>query len=749
MARNQISSVAFGQVNSNVRTLPGASVLVTNGNGATVTLYPSQDGTDTVANPYRADALGRYEFFVDASELVYTITVTLGPVSYSWEFYPPDNSASAGLIYELTWTDLVGRTANQDGAAAEVTNDSGTHQDATATGYDGGEVDNLGRYRWNEGWQRWVRVADQIAPVRGQPFQTVAEFEAASIPGNIYSVAVLGDGGELDVYIRSDSAADVQSDDGAWWARSNPSEGRVRGFPSRAQAVTALADGFLQPDGYSFSAGGLTYTFDSTSGNPIPDMPGVKHAGEQRIAHYSDVSDFAIVRERDVLDVSDPAFGAATGTGNDDTSAFTACFAAAEDEGIRSIYIPRTRSDYNLSSSVSTTTFMGDTTIFGDGNGARIYIGFNGSAFSVASTLTKFKGLEFESDRTSYPNVVAIDFAKTSNTDDMDGEVHGCKFVDISHAVNLTGRGLYFQNNVVARCDRAVVFDWPSSGVVPSDALHDIPYGYRKWILSGNNIHSTGIAFQNISSEVIRGAVIDGNVMDIGRGFWDGPISYSTFSGNVAENCNSDAISITGGGNFVTITGGIYGGMTADGTGTTNQPDHCIWINTGGSVQGVEISGVSLRECNNSAIVFNHEARACRVGGSIDKWNLAGGTNVPAIWLKGDVNATRVDAAIYLPDSSGIPVQVDGGIINRSRLDFTSRAASASAYATQPDTSSFAVVDGSREWVRGTLHIYGTGTPEGVEAAPVGSQFWRRNGGAGTTLYVKESGTGNTGWVAK
>lgn len=43
----------------------------------------------------------------------------------------------------------------------------------------------------------------------------------------------------------------------------------------------------------------------------------------------------------------------------------------------------------------------------------------------------------------------------------------------------------------------------------------------------------------------------------------------------------------------------------------------------------------------------------------------------------------------------------------------------------------------------------GTGSPESVVTAPVGSLFLRTDGGASTTLYVKESGTGNTGWVAK
>lgn len=44
---------------------------------------------------------------------------------------------------------------------------------------------------------------------------------------------------------------------------------------------------------------------------------------------------------------------------------------------------------------------------------------------------------------------------------------------------------------------------------------------------------------------------------------------------------------------------------------------------------------------------------------------------------------------------------------------------------------------------------WGTGTPEGVVTAPVGSTFRRTDGGAGTTFYVKESGAGNTGWVGK
>lgn len=45
--------------------------------------------------------------------------------------------------------------------------------------------------------------------------------------------------------------------------------------------------------------------------------------------------------------------------------------------------------------------------------------------------------------------------------------------------------------------------------------------------------------------------------------------------------------------------------------------------------------------------------------------------------------------------------------------------------------------------------VFCTGTPEGQITAPVSTLACRTDGGAATCLYVKETGTGNTGWVAK
>ena len=43
----------------------------------------------------------------------------------------------------------------------------------------------------------------------------------------------------------------------------------------------------------------------------------------------------------------------------------------------------------------------------------------------------------------------------------------------------------------------------------------------------------------------------------------------------------------------------------------------------------------------------------------------------------------------------------------------------------------------------------GSGTPEGVTVAGIGATWHRNDGGANTCLYIKESGTSNTGWIAK
>lgn len=61
-----------------------------------------------------------------------------------------------------------------------------------------------------------------------------------------------------------------------------------------------------------------------------------------------------------------------------------------------------------------------------------------------------------------------------------------------------------------------------------------------------------------------------------------------------------------------------------------------------------------------------------------------------------------------------------------------------------------------RDWTRFLQNVTieglssGTGSPEGIVVGQVGALYTRTDGGAGTVLYVKESGANTkTGWVAK
>ncbi len=54
----------------------------------------------------------------------------------------------------------------------------------------------------------------------------------------------------------------------------------------------------------------------------------------------------------------------------------------------------------------------------------------------------------------------------------------------------------------------------------------------------------------------------------------------------------------------------------------------------------------------------------------------------------------------------------------------------------------------ARYGASGAIDRWGTGSPEGVVTAPVGSTFRRTDGAAGTIFYTKDTGTGSSGWSA-
>jgi hypothetical protein len=84
-------------------------------------------------------------------------------------------------------------------------------------------------------------------------------------------------------------------------------------------------------------------------------------------------------------------------------------------------------------------------------------------------------------------------------------------------------------------------------------------------------------------------------------------------------------------------------------------------------------------------------------------------------------------------------------------LEVTIQGTDANARLVLKHAGAGAVGLASEDWLAAGYNtgprIYaGSGTPEGSQTAYIGSIYQRFDGGVGTAFYIKESGTGNTGW---
>lgn len=170
----------------------------------------------------------------------------------------------------------------------------------------------------------------------------------------------------------------------------------------------------------------------------------------------------------------------------------------------------------------------------------------------------------------------------------------------------------------------------------------------------------------------------------------------------------------------------VVAGLTQS---TTNLQE---WQNNAGSVlAGVDFGGnISGAQLNASTNV-----RAGSTGAFF--WNTRSIIYSPANSKIQFTNAAadNFDMAIFGLETSSFPA------LKRSTTGLIARLA---------DDSSDTWMQGSRFQLTGGQAIYGgAGSPESAVTAVVGSLFLRTDGGASTTLYVKESGSGNTGWIAK
>ncbi len=171
-------------------------------------------------------------------------------------------------------------------------------------------------------------------------------------------------------------------------------------------------------------------------------------------------------------------------------------------------------------------------------------------------------------------------------------------------------------------------------------------------------------------------------------------------------------------------------------------------------------SAASILNLQNDCVVTLADAAGARKLSILD----SGSVEVFSVNSDGEASLKNFIAIGYVDGSGAQGIESEGnlGFYIDSVNDKTGREFQFFNNGTQQagGTKIFAILEsgvlehlvasGTLRQKLGTCEIHeGSGSPEGVVTAPVGSTFHRTDGGAGTSFYVKESGTGNTGWVGK
>lgn len=134
------------------------------------------------------------------------------------------------------------------------------------------------------------------------------------------------------------------------------------------------------------------------------------------------------------------------------------------------------------------------------------------------------------------------------------------------------------------------------------------------------------------------------------------------------------------------------------------------------------------------------------IGGAMTTEALRVDPNTQAVQVFGTLTVSGATASIAASGTTTVGNLTAGGnfTVNSGSTVTIGSSTTFSNGNTTTFSGPLAIGTGSAPSLRS-----GTGTPEGTVTAPPGSLYLNTAGGAGTSLYVKQSGTGNTGWIGK
>jgi len=341
----------------------------------------------------------------------------------------------------------------------------------------------------------------------------------------------------------------------------------------------------------------------------------------------------------------------------------------------------------------------------------------------------------------------------TVNQDIIDLEVTGCYVDRSSLGVSIGEGGL--------KVRAATGFDLPRSNVsnntviMPVSPTDTAAICIEVWqsengVISNNRTYN---GYMGISAATVSATAISNNTC----------YGASTYGIELAVSCSDSVVSSN------TINGG---GVTTNGIILSTTPTNNIIsdnsvsnLKTTGTIRGIKCQdGVGHSFSGNNINIssgYAYEMANCTefsiTGGNLDGNSLASKAIILDESYKcaiSGVTATDfTQDGVLLFGGSAVTfsyISIVGNTFNNAGLAYkTSFTGGAAIGVRVVVNSNGGYTQNIREALYDIRDLWSTGSPEGVHTAGVGSTYMRRDGGTGTVLYIKETGTGNTGWVAK
>ena len=265
---------------------------------------------------------------------------------------------------------------------------------------------------------------------------------------------------------------------------------------------------------------------------------------------------------------------------------------------------------------------------------------------------------------------------------------------------------------------------------------------------------ATGVVIEGCEITACNGAAIIGGQVT----FRDNYVhEISTCSGNGLVDCVSSTYGrgiIVDGNRFANCSAAkpcvaLHSSLTDPvvSDNTAYECDHLVASNA----VGTAITGNNVSESNNTAVGFVQcYGSATITGNNVNGW----------LGRLGYISASTVITGNNFYDGDDITFaafQFAAGTSIVANNRFVNAGAE-TGYVIRADAGSTVYSSGnvianfSADWnyVNGGVSVIdhlGSGVPDAVISASIGSMWRRTDGGADSTLYVKESGTGTTGWA--